>query len=85
MGQGLKQMFAISQTVNWWINMYHVQDARGARMTPRTKSNPATALFFIFSVMICSFFIFNMFVGVVVSSYNRETERIGKKFLLTDS
>jgi hypothetical protein len=33
----------------------------------------------------CSFFIVNMFVGVVVSSYNRESERLGKKFMLTDT
>lgn len=65
--------------------MYHVQDSRGPRMTVGYKHSPYTALFFVVTVMFCSFFIMNMFVGVVVSAYNRESERIGKKFLLTET
>jgi len=31
-----------------------------------------------------SFFILNLFVGVVISTFNREKEKLGKSFLLSD-
>lgn len=54
-------------------------------MTAKPKANPQMAMFFIFSVLFLSFFLFNMFIGVVVSAYNRKSERIGKSTLLTNS
>ena len=36
-------------------------------------------------MIVGSFFILNLFVGVVVSNFNREKEKIGKDFLLTKS
>ena len=33
----------------------------------------------------CSFFILNLFVGVVITTYSREKEKLGKNFLLTDN
>jgi hypothetical protein len=31
-----------------------------------------------------NFFLLNLFVGVVISSYNREKETLGKNFMLTE-
>jgi len=39
--------------------------------------------FFVVFMVIGSFFILNLFVGVVISTYNREKERLGKDFMLS--
>jgi hypothetical protein len=51
---------------------------------PGHWENKFLSLFFISFVIIGSFFINNLFVGVVISAYNKEVERLGKGFLLTD-
>jgi hypothetical protein len=80
----LMQIFSLSQTCNWMFDMHLVQDSRGPGFTPRTKNDPTAAVFYVAAVFFCSFFVFNMFVGVVVAAYNRESERLGRKFLLTE-
>ena len=42
-------------------------------------------LYFVMFMIIFGFFLLNLFVGVVVSTFNTEKERIGKNFLLTDA
>jgi hypothetical protein len=43
-----------------------------------------SALFFIVWVIFGCFFMLNMFAGVLVSAFNRESERQGEKMLLTE-
>lgn len=86
----MKQQVAMSQSVNWMFNMFQVEMSRGPDMTPIPIKNTELRFtfsnaYFIMTMSFCSFFIVNMFVGVVVSSYNRESERLGKKFMLTDT
>ena len=49
---------------------------------PGRNGGPVT---FILYIVVCSFFILNLFVGVVITTYNREKEKLGKNFLLTES
>jgi hypothetical protein len=35
-------------------------------------------------VVIGNFFLLNLFVGVIITTYNREKELVGKDFMLTD-
>jgi hypothetical protein len=58
---------------------------RGIDKVPRYDSNKYIPLFFIIFMIIGNFVISNLFVGVIISSYNREKENIGKHFLLTSS
>jgi len=46
--------------------------------------NQLVGLFFVGFVIVGSFFVLNLFVGIVISNFNRERERIGKDFLLTE-
>lgn len=48
------------------------------------KNRPYWALFFIFFIIIGAFFFFNLFVGVVISTFNREKDKIGGNNLLTE-
>ena len=57
---------------------------RGIDLNPLQYSNPYISFFFLIFIIVGCFFITNMFVGVVISQYNRESEKLGDHFLLTD-
>ncbi len=46
--------------------------------------NPISAIFFLCVVVIGNFFLLNLFIGVIITTYNREKELVGKDFMLTD-
>jgi len=83
-GDSILQMISMSQTVGWAAIMYRAMDSNGPTMTPGFKTKPYYSLFFISYVIFGAFFITNLFVGVVISSFNRESDRLGKHFLLTE-
>lgn len=41
-------------------------------------------LYFIIFVIMMNFLVTNLFVGVVVSAYNREKEKMGRDFMMTE-
>lgn len=49
------------------------------------KNQPYWAIFFIVFMLIGSFFLLNLFVGVVISNFNRERDKIGGNNLLTEA
>jgi Ion transport protein len=46
--------------------------------------SPIAAMFFVIGVIIGNFFLMNQFVGVIISTYNREKELMGKDFTLSE-
>ena len=65
--------------------MYHAIHSQGPGKVPNenTKSY-IVSLYFILSVIIGSFFVTNLFVGIVTSTYNREKDRLGNNFMLSE-
>lgn len=63
--------------------MYKVMNSGGPETAPGYKTSPYLSLFFILFIIFGAFFIINLFVGVIISAYNREIERSGNNFLLT--
>lgn len=63
--------------------MYAGMSSRGVDMIPKQFNNPFYFIYFVVFIIVCNFFITNLFVGVVISTYNREKEKLGKLFLLT--
>ena len=53
-------------------------------MVPKYNSQLYNAIIFIVIIIIGNFFITNLFVGVLVSTYNREREKLGNHYLLTE-
>jgi len=47
--------------------------------------NPFAAIFFVSAVVIGNFFMMNLFIGVIITKYNREKELAGKDFMLTEN
>jgi Ion transport protein len=79
-------MFVISNTVSWSDVMYQATRVQGVDLTPSetTLVQPYASAFFIISVIIGNFFLSNLFVGVIITTYNREKESSGKNFMLTE-
>jgi hypothetical protein len=64
--------------------MYKSINSNGPDKVAGYKVSPELSSFFLVFVIFGAFFITNLFVGVVISAYNRESQRLGKDFLLTD-
>jgi len=79
---GMKALFEIS-TASWVETMWDCVDQRGIDLEPKKYNNLAWVLFMISLVVFFMFFLINLFVGVVVTIFNQEKERLGKAFLLT--
>jgi hypothetical protein len=82
--QAILTLFQMAITVGWAKQMYYGMWTRGIGLTKLPGSRNTVALFFIAYIVVCSFFILNLFVGVVITTYNREKEKLGKNFLLTE-
>lgn len=49
-----------------------------------TLTYPMAVIYFVIVVIIGNFFLINLFVGIIITTYNREKELVGKDFMLTD-
>lgn len=75
----------MSTTENWADYMYLAGSTRGIGTQPKRESNAFFPIFFIIFILFGSFFILNLFVGVVIGTFNSEKDNIGKNFLLTNT
>jgi hypothetical protein len=79
-------IFSISNTVGWAYTMYRSMRFTDIDFVGSDSSlNYFNALFYVLFIIIGNFFMTNLFVGVVISTYNREKEKLGKGYLLTDN
>lgn len=76
-------LFHMSTTVGWAEVMYIGMSRSGIDYDLIPKNQPGWAFFFIAFMVIGSFFILNLFVGIVISTFNQEKANLGKSFLLT--
>ena len=80
----LEQMIAQASPVGWAAVMYRAMNSNGPNVQPGSKVSYSTSLFFCVYIIFGAYFMSNLFVGVVISTFNREFERGGKHFLLTE-
>ncbi|XP_034543706.1 voltage-dependent T-type calcium channel subunit alpha-1I [Notolabrus celidotus] len=71
LGQALMSLFVLASKDGWVNIMYHGLDAVGIDQQPQTNNNPWMLLYFISFLLIVSFFVLNMFVGVVVENFHK--------------
>ena len=77
-------LFEMSTAVGWSITMFSGIDAVGLHKQPLRDNAMYWIAFFVFFIIVGNLFILNLFVGVVISTFNSEKEKLGKDFLLTD-
>uniref|UniRef100_A0A8C9WAX5 Calcium voltage-gated channel subunit alpha1 H n=1 Tax=Scleropages formosus TaxID=113540 RepID=A0A8C9WAX5_SCLFO len=71
LGQALMSLFVLSSKDGWVNIMYDGLDAVGVDQQPIRNHNPWMLLYFISFLLIVSFFVLNMFVGVVVENFHK--------------
>uniref|UniRef100_A0A8C9TE97 Calcium voltage-gated channel subunit alpha1 I n=1 Tax=Scleropages formosus TaxID=113540 RepID=A0A8C9TE97_SCLFO len=71
LGQALMSLFVLASKDGWVNIMYHGLDAVSIDQQPITNHNPWMLLYFISFLLIVSFFVLNMFVGVVVENFHK--------------
>ncbi|XP_051987756.1 voltage-dependent T-type calcium channel subunit alpha-1I-like [Xyrauchen texanus] len=71
LGQALMSLFVLASKDGWVNIMYHGLDSVGVDQQPITNNNPWMLLYFISFLLIVSFFVLNMFVGVVVENFHK--------------
>ncbi|XP_067275630.1 voltage-dependent T-type calcium channel subunit alpha-1H isoform X2 [Pseudorasbora parva] len=71
LGQALMSLFILSCKDGWVNIMYDGLDAVGVDQQPQRNHNPWMLLYFISFLLIVSFFVLNMFVGVVVENFHK--------------
>lgn len=76
-------MFAMTTTVGWQQLMYKGIAITEIDYESIKNYSLIKGLFYVFFIIVGNFFILNLFVGVVISNFNREKERIGNDFILS--
>ncbi|XP_076122841.1 voltage-dependent T-type calcium channel subunit alpha-1H [Alosa pseudoharengus] len=71
LGQALMSLFVLSCKDGWVNIMYDGLDAVAVGVQPIRNHNPWMLLYFISFLLIVSFFVLNMFVGVVVENFHK--------------
>lgn len=72
-------------TLSDWIDVMHNgMSVTGIDTDFITNYSSITSIYFILFTIVGAFFTLNLFVGIVISTYNRERERISKDFLLKE-
>ena len=74
----------LSTTALWSTVLLNSMKAQGIDNVPSQEAKKFQWIVFYMAIIIlCSFFLLNLFVGVVISTFNREKEKIGGNNLLT--
>ncbi|KAG2529910.1 hypothetical protein BBO99_00000965 [Phytophthora kernoviae] len=82
-GMAMLTFFEISTTEGWASVMVAAIDSNGIGMQPIRDNNMNWALFFVAFIMVGSFFVVNLFVGVIIDNFNRMKAALGGDFMLT--
>ena len=77
-------LFAMS-LADWVYQMYNIVDATEVGLQPKLNQNQLWELAIVGFVFLFTFFLLNLFIGVVVSTFNEQREQHGKDFLLTQT
>jgi hypothetical protein len=72
----LGALFELSTTEGWVDVMYSAIDSTGLYMQPKRDNALSVILFFVLYIVVGSFFVMNLFVGVVIDNFNRMQEEI---------
>ena len=83
-GFSVLTLFEVATLENWLVIMYHGADTTEVDVQPIRDTNPYYCLFFAAFIIVGSFFVMNLFVGVTIDKFNEMKEKQqGKSVFLT--
>jgi hypothetical protein len=65
-------LFVLANVENWSDTLFNGMDIQGIDLQPQTNSSKAWAVYYIGFMLVGSFFIANMFAGIVCDSFEQE-------------
>ncbi|CAD8151145.1 unnamed protein product [Paramecium pentaurelia] len=71
-------LFVISTTEGWINLMSDGIDSRGINLNPKENYAYGWAFYFVFFIIVGSFFIINLFAGVIVEAFQSEKDRLSQ-------
>lgn len=77
-------LFTMSTTEGWVTVMNNAVDAVGIGMQPKEGHNLFFRYIFILYMIFGSLFITNLFIEVVINTFDKEKNKIDRNFMLTD-
>ena len=69
-------LFGMMTTEGWLDVMWSTVDSRGINLVPEANLKPGFVLFFSVFMIFGSLFIINLFVGVVINTFNIQKEML---------
>ena len=82
-GMAMLTMFTMMTMEGWNQVMYLAIDATEIHQVPERDSSPIYIIFFVAFMIFGALFILNLFVGVVLDTFNREKDQLSKNNMLT--
>nr|XP_041570270.1 sodium channel protein type 5 subunit alpha [Taeniopygia guttata] len=84
-GMGYLALLQVATFKGWMDIMYAAVDSRGIDEQPQFEANLRMYAFFVVFIIFGSFFMLNLFIGVVISNFNQQRKKIsGKDLFLTE-
>ena len=77
-------LFGMMSTEGWMDVMWNAVDSTEIHQVPRRNENPFFVFFFMFFMVIGTLFILNLFIGVVINTFDKEKEKLSRNNLMTD-
>lgn len=68
-------LYVLASTEGWIEMMWDGVDSVGIHLNPIKNNAMIWVIFYIFFIIIGSFFVMNLFAGVVVDSFNQEKDK----------
>ncbi|XP_053915551.1 sodium channel protein type 5 subunit alpha isoform X2 [Cuculus canorus] len=80
-GIGYLALLQVATFKGWLDIMYAAVDSRGINEQPKFEASSAMYMYFVIFIIFGSFFMLNLFVGVVISNFNQQRKKLGAKEL----
>jgi len=77
-------MFGMMSTEGWLEVMWSAVDSTAIYQIPKRNNKLPFIIFFSVFMVVGSLFILNLFVGVVINTFNIEKEKLSRNNLLTE-
>jgi voltage-dependent calcium channel T type alpha-1G len=73
-GEAMLSMFVLASQDNWEMHMYAAIDATQKGKGPIANNEPGTGVFFLAILIVASFFVMQLFVGVFIDTFQTVTQ-----------
>ncbi|NXG43481.1 SCN4A protein, partial [Psilopogon haemacephalus] len=84
-GMGYLALLQVATFKGWMDIMYAAVDSREVNQQPKFEAFLAMYMYFVIFIIFGSFFMLNLFIGVVISNFNQQRKKIsGKDLFLTE-